>query len=473
MTFIAGCLSKIMADTSFKVPPQNLDAEVSVLGGILIDNEAVHRVIELLGPDDFYRDSHRRIFLAILKLYQAGEPADLITVTNSLKGSQELEGVGGASYLASLVDKVPTAAHIAHYAKIIRENAILRHLIEGASEIIEKGYKGEGEVEEFLDEAERIILDVASRRIQQSFWPIKEVIKSSFKAIEKLYERKELVTGVPTGYKDLDRLTAGLQASDLIIIAGRPSMGKTALALCIAETAACDHSIPTAIFSLEMSKEQLAQRLLCSRGEVDSSKLRGGFLTESDWPKLTRAAGILSEAPLFIDDTPALNVLEMRAKARRLKKEKSLGLIVVDYLQLVRPVGKSESREREIAEISRSLKALAKELQVPVLALSQLNRGVEGRQDKRPMLADLRESGSLEQDSDVVAFIYRDEMYHPESPDQGKAEVIIAKQRNGPTGRVMLSFRPQFTRFDDLAYGMDEYVPPPGAMPAVDESAPF
>lgn len=443
-----------------KLPPQNLDAERSVLGGMLIDNEAIHRVIELLRPEDFYRDAHRKIYQAVLELYQANEPSDLVTVTNTLKIANHLEAVGGASYLAGLVDQIPTAAHIANYAKIIREKAVLRQLIDGATEIASRGYEEEGGIDEFLDKAESIIFDIATRRIQQGFIPMKEVVKAGFKAIEQLYEKKELVTGVPTGYKDLDRITAGMQASDLVIVAGRPSSGKTAFSLNVMEHAACDVKVPSAIFSLEMSKEQLVQRLLCSRAEVDSSKLRGGFLSESDWPKLTRAAGVLSEAPIYIDDSPALTVLEMRAKARRLKKEKGLGLLIVDYLQLVRANIRSDSREREISEISRGLKALAKELHVPVIALSQLNRGVENRNDKRPMLSDLRESGSIEQDSDVVMMIYRDEMYNPESPDAGKAEVIIAKQRNGPTGRVHLAFRSQFTRFDNLAKGMDEYLAP-------------
>lgn len=468
-----------MADAAAKIPPQNLEAERAILGGVLIDNDAILRVVELLTPEDFYREAHREIFQVVLDLFQVNEPVDLLTVTNHLKKEGKLEQVGGAKFLATLVDNTATSAHIAHYAKIIREKAILRRLIEGATEIVTGGYEEEKSVEEFLDHAESIIFEIASRQVHQGFFPVKEVVKASFKTIEQLYEKKELVTGVPTGFKDFDRLTSGLQASDLIIIAGRPSSGKTALALSVAENAACDAKVPCAIFSLEMSKEQLVQRLLCSRAEVDSYKLRGGFLAENDWPKLTRAAGVLSEAPIYIDDSPMLTVLEMRAKARRLKKEKELGLIVVDYLQLIRPTHRSDNREREIAEISRGLKALAKELHVPVLALSQLNRGVEARHDKRPMLADLRESGSLEQDSDVVAFIYRDEMYNPESPDQGKAEIIIGKQRNGPTGKLYLAFRPQFTRFDNLARGVDEYLPPAeaeGTPPAeleADEGAPF
>lgn len=463
-----------MAELQAKLPPQNLEAERAVLGGMLIDNEAIHRVAELLEPADFYRDAHRKVYEAILQLYQSNEPSDLLTATETLKKMGQLEAVGGASFLATLVDQTATSAHVAHYAKIIREKSVLRRLIEGAGSILERGYEEESSVDEFLDEAERIIFDVASRRVHQGFYPVKDVVKASFKAIELLYEKKELVTGVSSGFKDLDRITSGLQRSDLIIVAGRPSSGKTAFALTMLEYAACDNKVPCAIFSLEMSKEQLVQRLLCSRAEVDSYKLRGGFLAENDWPKLTRAAGILSEAPIFIDDSPMLTVLEMRAKARRLKKEKNVGLLVVDYLQLIRTHGRVESREREISEISRGLKALAKELNVPVVALSQLNRGLESRQDKRPMLSDLRESGSIEQDADVVMMIYRDEMYNTESPEAGKAEIIIGKQRNGPTGKITLAFRSKFTRFDNLAHGTDEFVPALGPdMETTESDAPF
>jgi len=454
-----------------KLPPQNLDAERSVLGSMLIDNESIHRVVEALSAEAFYREAHRKIFSAVIDLYQRNEPADLVTVTTELKSKGWLEEAGGATYLSSLVDNIPSSANAAAYARIVREKALRRMLIEGATEIAERGYQEEGDVEHFVDQAEKIILEVAQRRIRQSFISVREIVKDSFKAIEQLYERKELITGVPTGYRELDRLTSGLQRSDLIVVAGRPSMGKTALALNMAEHAAVEGGHKVAIFSLEMSKEQLVQRLLCSRAEVDATKLRGGFLGESDWPKLTRAAGLLSEAPIFIDDTPAINALEVRAKARRLMREHGLDLIVVDYLQLMRGIGRSESREREISEISRALKALAKELAVPVVALSQLNRGVEARQDKRPQLADLRESGAIEQDADVIAFIYRDEMYNRESPDAGKAEVIVGKQRNGPTGKVKLAFRGNITRFDDLAHGPDDYVAPQ-AMPEQEEELP-
>lgn len=459
-----------------KVPPQNVEAERCVIGGMLIDPHAVSRVLEFLAPDDFYRESHRVIFDSIISLYQKNEPADLVTVTNELRSKGELEAAGGASYLSTLVDSIPTAANIVHYAKIVHEKAILRRLIQGATEIAEMGYdERAGEVDDFIDQAESIIFEVAQKKFKPSFYAVKDIVKDSFKAIEELYERKELVTGVPTGFTELDKLTSGLQRSELVIVAGRPSMGKTAFALNVVTHAALEAQVPCAIFSLEMSKEQLVQRLLCSEARVDSSKLRGGFLSESDWPKLTRAAGSLSDAQIFIDDAPAMNVLEMRAKARRLQKEKGLGMVVVDYLQLMRGVRSLESREREISEISRSLKALAKELNVPVMALSQLNRAVEARHDKRPQLADLRESGSIEQDSDVVMFIYRDEVYNRDTEDKGTAEIIIGKQRNGPIGRAKLAFLSHFTRFENLAHGMDEaaYGLPAGTAPDMPDEAPF
>lgn len=462
-----------MPDNIAKLPPQSIEAEQSVLGGMLLQNDAIHKVVEFLRPDDFYRDAHRKIYQAILELYQQNEPADLITTTNHLKKKGFLDNIGGASYLSELVDQVPTTANIASYGRIIREKAIVRHLIQGASDIASRGYEDQGNVDEYLDSAEKIIFEIAQRKIHQGFFQVKDIVRDSFKAIEQLYEKKELITGVPTGYRDFDRMTCGLQKSDLIVIAGRPSMGKTALALNIVEHAAVEAGLVTAVFSLEMARQQLVQRMMCSRAEVDASKLRGGFLSESDWPRLTRAAGLLSEAPIFIDDSPALNVLEIRAKSRRLQREHGVGLIVIDYLQLMRAVGRPESREREISEISRSLKALAKELEVPIIALSQLNRGVETRQDKRPQLSDLRESGAIEQDADVIAFIYRDEMYNPNSPDAGKAEIIIGKQRNGPTGRIMLAFRKQLTRFDDLAQGMDAYVEPALTPPSLEEPNPF
>ena len=433
-----------------RTPPQDLEAEQSVLGAILLDPEAIHRAIEVVRPNDFYREAHRKVYEAIVSLYQRNEPCDIVTITSELKKMDALEQVGGASYLSALVDSVPTAANVASYGRIIREKAIVRKLIEGATEIVTDGFSHRGDAEVLLDKAEQVIFDVASDRSKQHFTPIKDIVKTSFKNIEQLYERKELVTGVPTGYTELDRMTAGLQPSDLIIVAGRPSMGKTAFALNLGERAAIECNSSVAIFSLEMSKEQLVQRMLCCHAEVDASKLRGGFLSESDWPKLTQAAGQLSEASIFIDDTPAITALELRAKIRRLQREHGVDLVIVDYLQLMRGGLRIESREREIADISRALKALAKEMNVPLIALSQLNRGLEARQDKRPMLSDLRESGSIEQDADVVMFIYRDEVYNKETPDPGVAELIIGKQRNGPVGKIRLAWRSNLTRFDNL-----------------------
>jgi replicative DNA helicase len=445
-------------DNLRKVPPQNLEAEASVLGGILLENEAINRVLEILAPVDFYRESHRKIFRAMMELTDRNEPADLITLSEFLKAKGELEAAGGSTYLASLADQVPTAANIAHYARIIREKAILRQLINSATDIATRGFEEQGNVDEFLDAAEKVIFDIAEKKIKSAFVSIGDMIKDTLKAVERLYERKELVTGVPTGFKDLDKLTAGLQPSELIIVAGRPSMGKTALALNIATYASLNAGIGVAIFSLEMAREQLVLRMLCSEARVDNSKVRAGYLGERDFPKLANAAGRLHEALIYIDDTPAISVLELRAKTRRLirDREKKLGLVIVDYLQLMRGMGAASNREQEISEISRSLKALAKELRVPVIALSQLNRRVEDRGDRRPMMADLRESGAIEQDADVIAFIYRDEVYNQKSQDKGIAEVIVAKQRNGPIDTVRLAFLNEYTRFEDLAQ-RDEY----------------
>ncbi len=437
-----------------RLPPQNLEAEVSVLGGVLLDNEALNRVLEVMKEGDFYRESHRKIFSAILDLYEKSEPVDLITLSEALKKRDALEAVGGVEYLNSLVNSVPTAANISYYAKIVKEKAILRKLINRATDIISQVYGVSGDVDDFLDQAERSIFEISEDRVRPSFYSLKDIIKSSFKTIERLYEKRQLITGVPTGFTKLDELTSGLQPSDLIIVAGRPSMGKTALALNIATHAAVEGGIPSAIFSLEMAKEQLALRMLCSEAKVDAHRLRGGFLSESDWPKLTRAAGSLSEAPIFIDDTPGLSALEMRAKSRRMKAEHNLGLVVVDYLQLMRGRADSDTREQEISDISRSLKALAKELNVPVIALSQLNRRVEERGDRRPQLSDLRESGAIEQDADVIIFLYRDEVYNKseDNPNKGKAEIIIGKQRNGPTDKFELAFLDKFTCFENLTY---------------------
>ncbi|MGE0825818.1 MAG: replicative DNA helicase [Candidatus Binatia bacterium] len=445
----------MLEDALRKVPPQSLDAEESVLGGILLDTNALDRTVEMMSDEDFYREVHRKIFRAMLALSEKGEPIDLVTLTDALKARGELADVGGATYLAELLDKVPSAANIAHYARIVREKAVLRSLINVSNEIASRCYNGEEDIERFLDEAERLIFEVSEKRIRPAFSKMSEMIMDTVKAVERLYERKELVTGVPTGFLDLDRMTAGLQPSDLIIVAARPSMGKTAFVLNIAQYVALHTNTAVGVFSLEMSKEQLVMRMLCSEARVDNAKVRTGYLGERDFPRLAMAAGRLAEAPIYIDDTPAQNVLEVRAKARRLKREADIGLVVIDYLQLMRGLTSQENRTQELSEISRSLKSLAKELGVPVIALSQLNRQVEQRADKRPMMSDIRESGSIEQDADVIMFIYRDEVYKADSQDEGVAEIVVGKQRNGPTGTVRLAFRREYTRFDNLVQDMD------------------
>lgn len=441
--------------SSHKLPPQNVEAEQSVLGGILIENDAINKVLEILTPEDFYRDSHRRIYNALINLSTRDEPADLITLTNELRNIDQLDAAGGASYIASLIDSVPTAANIEYYARIVKEKSILRQLIQTSTDIITESYQDRSDVESFLDEAERSIFQISENRVRPSFYPIRDIVKQSFKTLERLYEKKELVTGVPSGFKELDQMTAGFQPSDLIIVAGRPSMGKTAFCLNVAQYAAIEKRTPVAVFSLEMSKEQLVIRLLCSEAHVEGTKLRTGFLSEGDWPRLTIAAGNLSEAPIFIDDTAALSVLELRAKARRLKADQGLGMVIIDYLQLMRGRARAESRQQEISEISRSLKAVAKELNIPVIAVSQLSRRTEERTGMRPQLSDLRESGAIEQDADLILFLYRDEVYNrsEDNPNRGKAEMIIGKQRNGPTGKIELAFLSKFTTFKDLYKG--------------------
>lgn len=451
---------------SHRLPPQNLEGEMSVLGGVLLENEALNKALEILRPEDFYRESHRKIFNALLELSDKGEPADLVTLTAVLKKNGELDAIGGSAYLSTLVDYVPTAANINYYAKMVKEKSIARRLISVATDIATKGYEG-GEIESTLDWAEKSIFDIAGLRIKPSYFSTKEILKDTFKAIERLYDRKEKITGVPTGYHDLDEMTAGLQGGDLVIIAGRPSMGKTAFVVNVVEQASVhqEEKVPALIFSLEMGKEQLVQRMLCSISRVDASRLRTGHLGESDWPKLTNGAGLLSEAPIYIDDTPAISVLELRAKARRLKSEKNIGIIVIDYLQLMQG-NNPESRQQEISEISRSLKALAKELNVPVVALSQLNRSLESRTDKRPIMADLRESGAIEQDADVIMFVYREAVYCEACKSKEKtceknheqdAEIVVGKQRNGPIGTVHLTFRGQYTRFENQAKRQEGY----------------
>lgn len=438
-------------DPLVKVPPQNLEAEEFVLGAILLDNQAMNKVLEVLSPTSWYREAHRKIFQAMIELSETNEAIDQVTVSERLRRRNELEQIGGAAYLAKLVAQVPTAANVRHHAKIVQEKALLRNLISVATEIVTMGYEASEKVEDLIDQAERNVFQLAERKLRPSFVPVKQIVKTSFETIERLYEKKERVTGVPTGFTDLDEMTSGLQPSDLIIVAGRPSMGKTALALSMAQYAAIDKHETVAIFSLEMSKEQLVLRMLCSEARVDAHKLRSGFLGRADWPKLTAAAGRLSEAPIYIDDTPAMTVLEMRAKARRLKAEHGLGLVIVDYLQLMRGRGGADNREQEISDISRSLKGLAKELQIPVVALSQLSRAVETRGgDKKPQLADLRESGAIEQDADVVAFVFREEVYRQTEENRGIADILVRKQRNGPTGEIRLAFIDRYTRFENL-----------------------
>ncbi|WP_129126415.1 replicative DNA helicase [Geomonas oryzae] len=443
-----------------KLPPQSIEAEMSILGGILVDNEAINRVLEVLTPEELYRESHRKIMRAMIELNERGEPCDLITLTTILRKKGELDEVGGGAYLATLVDFVPMAANISYYCKIVKEKFITRKLITAATDIVSQGFEDKVEVESLLDTAQKVIFEIGENKLKPSYYKVSDILKDTIKNIELLYEKKELVTGVPTGYTDLDKLTAGFHAGDLVIIAGRPAMGKTTFALNVAQYASVDadkKKYPAAIFSLEMPKEQLVERLLCSASRVDLTRLRSGHLQENDWPKLIKGAGLLHNSKIFIDDTPSISVMELRSKARRLKAEHDIGIIVIDYLQLMRGGANSESRQQEISEISRSLKGLAKELSIPVIALSQLNRGLEQRTDKRPMMSDLRESGAIEQDADIIMFVYRGEVYDKENEDlKGKAEIIIGKHRSGPIGTVDLAFRGEFTRFENLS-NREEY----------------
>lgn len=417
----------------------------------MLDREAISRVARLLKPEDFYLEAHRKIYEAILALEEAGQPVDLLTVTNYLQEKKLLELAGGVTYVASLASIVPTTANVEYYARIIEEKAILRQLIGVAERIAGLGYEGSEDVERLIDEAERMILELGARRNTGLFLSIKEILQQIFEYIEERYRNRGTVSGIASGFTDLDRLLCGFQPGDLIIIAGRPAMGKTSLGLTIAQQVALQSQIPVAVFSLEMSRAQLVQRMLCAEAMVDQQKVRSGYLTPEDWARLTRAAARLARAPLYIDDTAILSPRQLRAKARRLQVEKGLGLILVDYLQLMQGNRRAENRQQEIAEISRSLKGVAKDLNVPLVALAQLSRSVEQRQDKRPIMSDLRESGSLEQDADVVMFIYRDEYYRPDTDKRGIAEIIVAKQRNGPTGLVELAFLKEFTRFMNLA----------------------
>jgi len=434
-----------------KLPPYNLEAEQSVLGACFKGEDAISKALEVLSEGDFYKAAHQKIFGAMRGRFEVSESIDVLSLADCLRQANELDFSGGVDYLSHLEDFVPTATAVVHHAKIIREKKILRDLIHTATEIVTNSYSESDTAEEILDHAEKSIFEISQKRTRRNFFTLKEVVTENFRSIEKLVGQPGMVTGVPTGFIDFDHLTSGLQPSDLIIIAGRPSMGKTSFALDIARHAALHAKIPTAMFSLEMSKEQLGIRMLCAEARVNASKLRTGYLARSDWPRLSGAAGRLSDAQLFIDDSAALSSLDVRARARRLAAEHSIGLIIVDYLQLMQTRGRVESRQLEVSEISRGLKALAKEIGVPIIALSQLSRAVESRTDKRPLLSDLRESGSIEQDADVVAFIYRDEVYDPETADAGIAEILIRKQRNGPIGNVKLRFENQYTRFYNLS----------------------
>jgi len=433
-----------------KVPPQNLEAEQAVLGAMMLEPETGSSVFEMLQSEDFYRDNHRLIFTAIQDLFEKGDPVDLVSVAEVLRQQGRLEQVGGIATISEIARSVPSAANVEYYARLVSEKALLRQLIRATSSILERGYEPGEEARGLLEEAEKLILDLSRRRVKDGFSVIRDVLLDTFEKIEYLYANKGNLTGVPTFFTELDRMTSGWQPSDLVIIAARPSMGKTALVLNMAQNAAVRAKVPVAIFSLEMSKEQLVQRMLCGEALVDQQRVRTGDLLDADWPKLTRAVGPLSDAPIFIDDTVGITLAELRSKARRLKSEHNLGLIIIDYLQLLSVGKRSESRQQEVAQISRTLKGIARELKVPVIALSQLNRGVEQRQDKRPIMSDLLESGAIEADADVISFIYRDEYYHPESEKKGIAELIIAKHRNGPVGTVELGFLKEFTKFVNL-----------------------
>ena len=440
-----------------KVPPHDEDAEQAVLGSMLTDNDAVMAAVEVLKEDAFYREDNKIIYQAILNLYSKSEPIDIITLKDELESMGKFEQVGGFEYLASLPDKVPTTANVQKYIKIVEEKSVLRNLIKTANEIIELGYNPTEDVEDIMDGAEKKIFDIMQSKNTKSYTPIKDVLVESFTNLEKLYNQKQHVTGVPTQFYDFDDKTAGLHGSELILVAARPAMGKTAFALNIATNAALRANVPVAIFSLEMSKDQLVNRMLCSEAMVDSNKVRTGKLDEEDWTKLAEAIGPLSEAGVYIDDTPGISVMEIRTKCRKLKMEKNIGLVVIDYLQLISGSNKRNgSREQEISEISRSLKVLAKELNVPVIALSQLSRAVEQRDDHRPMLSDLRESGAIEQDADIVMFLYRDDYYNKESAEKDIAEVIIAKQRGGSTGTVKLYWMGNYTKFVNIERRFDD-----------------
>jgi len=434
-----------------RLPPQNLDAEQAVLGSMLLEEEALIQSAQLLDELAFYRDGHRQIFATLLALYKAHTPVDLVTVTEELKKRGQLDDVGGASYLATLTSVVPTAANAEYYCRIVKQKSILRDLIRATTHIASECYDSPLEPDLLLDKAESLIFEIASKKLKRDAVSMKDIIKSSIEMIDQLYQRKGMITGLPTGFIELDQQLAGLQPADLVVVAGRPAMGKSSFTLCVAEHVALTQKAGVAVFSLEMSKENLVQRMLCSHARINAHNVRSGMLSTSDWPNLTKAAGKLSEAPIFIDDSPGISILELRAKARRLKSRHNISLVILDYLQLMDESSYAENRQQEISMISRSLKALARELNVPVVAVSQLSRAPERRETFRPRLSDLRESGAIEQDADVVLMLFREDYYNFTEENKGIAEVIIAKQRNGPTGTVKLAFIKEYTRFETLA----------------------
>jgi len=436
-----------------RVPPHNDEAERSLLGAVLLDDDILNSVLTKVSAEDFYRERHRHIFRAMRELYESQEEPtiDVITLGDQLAAEENLEAVGGPSFLTRLSNEVPSAANVDKYVGIVRNKATLRQFISATGSLLEEGYSDVSDVDTFLDRAEREIFDITQSGVSRDYSSISEVLQEAFEQLEALHETSEKITGIPSGFADLDEITAGWQDSDLIIVAGRPGMGKTTLALNMASHAALERNIPVGLFSLEMSNSQLATRLLCSEAQVNQRDVRAGTASERDWEQLIKAAGRLNQAKLYLDDTPALSIMELRSKCRRLVAEEDVGVVFVDYLQLMQPSKSHDIREQEISEISRSLKGIAKELEIPVVALAQLNRGVESRADKRPKLRDLRESGAIEQDADVICFIYRDEVYNEDTEDQGIAEVIIGKHRNGPIDTVRLRFFPEHTRFENLA----------------------
>ncbi|MCR6108532.1 replicative DNA helicase [Salipaludibacillus agaradhaerens] len=447
-----------------RTPPQNIEAEQAVLGAIFLEDQALITASERLIPEDFYRVAHQRIYSVMLELSSKSEPVDLVTVTSELETKNWLEETGGVSYLSDLANAVPTAANISYYSQIVEEKSLLRKLIRVATNIATEGYAADEDVEAILSDAEKAILEVAQKRSAGEFADIKDVLIEAFDKIEMLQHTAGEVTGIPTGFTELDRITAGFQRNDLVIVAARPSVGKTAFALNISQNVATKTDENVAIFSLEMGADQLVMRMLCAEGNIDAQRLRTGRLEDEDWQRLTMAMGSLSKAGIYIDDTPGIKVKDIRAKCRKLKKERGLGMIMIDYLQLIQGDSRSgEGRQQEVSEISRELKGLARELELPVIALSQLSRGVESRQDKRPMMSDIRESGSIEQDADIVAFLYRDDYYDQESENKDIIEIIIAKQRNGPVGTVELAFVKEYNKFVNLERRFDEGDMPPGA----------